>query len=461
MSILATFMVPHPPMIVPEIGKGSERQVSETTRAYEQVADEVAALRPEVMIITSPHSVMYADYFHISPGSGATGSFRQFRAPGVSFTEQYDMPLVRRICDLAEAADLPAGTLGERDASLDHGTMVPLWFIRQKYKEGKIVRIGLSGLPLTDHYRLGQIIAKAVEDTGRRAVIIASGDLSHKLQEYGPYGFAKEGPEYDRRIMDVCGRAAFGELFDFDETFCDKAAECGHRSFVIMAGALDGLGVKATALSHQDVTGVGYGVCTFYPQGTDPERHFLKMYQEETERECLEKAAQSDAYVRLARASVESWVLRRKKLSVPEGLPTEMLTRQAGTFVSIHKNGQLRGCIGTIAATQDSIAEEIISNAISACSRDPRFSPITEGELRSLEISVDVLGETEPIDSPAELDVKRYGVIVSCGRKRGLLLPNLDGVDTVEEQISIARRKGGIREDEPYRLERFEVVRHY
>ena len=114
MSILAAFMVPHPPMIVPEIGKGSEKQVLETTQAYERVAEEVAALKPEVLIITSPHSVMYADYFHISPGSGATGSFRQFRAPGVSFTEQYDMPLVRRICDLADAADLPAGTLGER-----------------------------------------------------------------------------------------------------------------------------------------------------------------------------------------------------------------------------------------------------------------------------------------------------------------------------------------------------------
>ena len=461
MSILAAFMVPHPPMIVPEIGKGSEKQVLETTQAYERVAEEVAALKPEVLIITSPHSVMYADYFHISPGSGATGSFRQFRAPGVSFTEQYDMTLVRRICDLADAADLPAGTLGERDAALDHGTMVPLWFIRQKYSEGKIVRIGLSGLPLTDHYRLGQIIAKAVADTGRRAVFIASGDLSHKLQKYGPYGFAKEGPEYDSRIMDVCGRAAFEELFDFDETFCDKAAECGHRSFVIMAGALDGLTVKATALSHQDVTGVGYGVCTFYPQGADPERHFLKKYQEKTERECMEKASQSDAYARLARASVESWVRLRKKISVSEGLPPEMLSRRAGTFVSIHKNGNLRGCIGTIAATEDSIAEEIIGNAISACSRDPRFSPITEDELASLEISVDVLGETEPINSPAELDVKRYGVIVSCGRKRGLLLPNLDGVDTVEDQISIARRKGGIREDEPYRLERFEVVRHY
>ena len=141
--------------------------------------------------------------------------------------------------------------------------MVPLWFIRKRYAGGKIVRIGLSGLPLTDHYHLGQIIARATEYAGRRAVVIASGDLSHKLQEYGPYGFAKEGPEYDRRIMDVCGRASFGELFDFSEAFCDKAAECGHRSFVIMAGVFDGLGVKATVLSHQDVTGVGYGICTF------------------------------------------------------------------------------------------------------------------------------------------------------------------------------------------------------
>ena len=461
MSILAAFMVPHPPMIVPEIGKGSEKQVTDTIVAYERVADEVAALKPDTLIITSPHAVMYADYFHISPGKAATGSFRQFRAPGVRFSEHYDTELVNRICALSDEAGFPAGTLGERDAALDHGTMVPLWFIRKKYAGGKIVRIGLSGLPLTDHYRLGQIIARAAADTGTRAVLIASGDLSHKLQEYGPYGFAKEGPEYDRRIMDVCRRAAFGELFDFDETFCDKAAECGHRSFVIMAGALDGLSVKATVLCHQDVTGVGYGICTFYPEGTDPNRHFLKAYQEKAERECLEQAEKSDPYVRLARASVESWVRRHERISVPEGLPEEMLTRRAGAFVSLHRHGRLRGCIGTIMATEKSIAEEIVQNAISACSRDPRFSPVTADELSTLEISVDVLGELESIDSPNELDVKRYGVVVSHGRKRGLLLPNLDGVDTVEEQIRIARQKGGIREGEPYQLERFEVVRHF
>ncbi len=460
MSVLAAFMVPHPPMIVPAVGKGSERQISETTAAYERVAGEVAALMPDTLVFISPHATAYADYFHISSGSGAAGSFRSFGAPGVRFSERYDTDLVRRLCALADAEGFPAGTLGERDASLDHGTMVPLWFIRKAYPGGEIVRIGLSGLPLADHYRLGKLIARAAEASGKRTVLIASGDLSHKLREYGPYGFAKEGPEYDRRIMDVCGRAAFGELFDFDGTFCDRAAECGHRSFVIMAGAFDGLRVKAEALSHQDVTGVGYGICTFYPDGEDADRRFLRRYIEKTERECREKAEKSDPYVRLARASVEAWVLRRERIPLPEGLPEEMLTRRAGAFVSLHRNGRLRGCIGTIAAAERNIAAEIVENAVSACSRDPRFPPVGADELSTLEISVDVLGEPEPVGSPDALDVKRYGVIVSRGTKRGLLLPDLDGVDTVEEQIDIARRKGGIREDEPYRLERFEVVRH-
>ncbi|QFJ54507.1 AmmeMemoRadiSam system protein A [Pseudobutyrivibrio xylanivorans] len=461
MSVLAAFMVPHPPLIVPAVGRGGEKEILETTRAYTQVAEEIAALKPDTIIITSPHSIMYSDYFHISPGNGATGSFANFRAPEVTFTEQYDTQLVGLICHLADKEDFPAGTLGERNPELDHGTMVPLWFIRQKYKEGRIIRIGLSGLPLTEHYHLGELIAKASNESGKRVVIVASGDLSHKLQDYGPYGFAKEGPVYDSRIMDVCGKANFGELFDFDESFCEKAAECGHRSFVIMAGAFDGLNVNATSLSHQDVTGVGYGICTFYPQDENENRHFLTAYTQKLESECIKRNEASDDYVKLARASIESWVKGRHQISVPDGLPAEMLNRAAGTFVSIHKFGRLRGCIGTIAATQDNIAEEIIHNAMSASTRDNRFDPITEKELKYLEISVDVLGPTEDIDSPDQLDVKRYGVIVSHGFKRGLLLPNLDGVDSIEQQINIARQKGGIDADEPYKLQRFEVVRHY
>ena len=460
MPIVAAYMVPHPPMIVPEVGRGSEKQIEKTIAAYRAVAEEIAALRPETIIVTSPHAVMYADYFHISPGEHASGDFGGFRAPGVKFRKEYDTEIVSRICALAKEQGFPAGTLGERDRHLDHGTMVPLYFADQFFTKYRLVRIGLSGLPLTDHYAFGQMIRQAVEQAGRKVVLIASGDLSHKLQEYGPYGFAKEGPEYDARIMDAAGRAAFGEMLEFDESFCDKAAECGHRSFVIMAGALDGLEVEARVYSHEDVTGVGYGICSFHPAGENPERRFLVKYREAQAERLRKRRDGEDPYVRLARETVESWVRDGKTPEVPEWAAPEMKQDRAGVFVSIHEDGRLRGCIGTFLPTRENIAREIISNAVSASTRDPRFDPVRPDELDKLEINVDVLSAPERITGPEELDVKRYGVIVSSGAKRGLLLPDLDGVDTVEEQIDIARRKGGIREGEKITLERFEVVRH-
>ena len=461
MSILAAFMVPHPPMIIPEVGRGSETQITETIRAYQQAADEIAALKPETVIISSPHATLYADYFHISPGEKASGDFGRFRAPEVWFQEKYDTALVRTICEVADGQNFPAGTRGERDRQLDHGTMVPLYFTEQKYRDFQLVRVSLSGLSLAEHYAFGQIIQQAVNRTGRKAVYIASGDLSHKLQEYGPYGFAAEGPEYDKRIMDVCSRGAFGELLEFDESFCDRAAECGHRSFVIMAGALDGMRVEARQLSHQDVTGVGYGICAFHPAGESPERRFLDQYRENREKRLRAIREKEDPYVRLARMTVECYTREGKRPEVPGWVTEEMLDRRTGVFVSIHEEGKLRGCIGTILPVRNSIAEEIISNAVSACARDPRFDPVRPDELDRLEISVDVLTEPEAISGREELDVRRYGVIVSSGHKRGLLLPDLDGVDTVDEQISIAMRKGGITARDKITLERFEVVRHH
>ncbi|MBO4800044.1 MAG: AmmeMemoRadiSam system protein A, partial [Lachnospiraceae bacterium] len=337
---------------------------------------------------------------------------------------------------------------------------VPLYFIEQEYRDFKLIRIGLSGLSLAEHYAFGQIIREAVEQTGRRVVYIASGDLSHKLQEYGPYGFAPEGTEYDRRIMDVCGRGAFGELFDFEESFCDKAAECGHRSFVIMAGVLDGQEVEAKELSHEDATGVGYGICTFHPTGPDEKRHFLEQHLDQNRKAVEERKNMADEYVKLARQSLESYITKGIRMAIPADVSPEIRDRKAGAFVSIHKNGKLRGCIGTILPTKDSLAEEIITNAISASTQDPRFHPIVEEELPWLDVKVDVLGEPEQITGLDQLDVKKYGVIVTTGDKTGLLLPDLDGVDTVEEQVAIAFQKGGISTDEEVFLYRFEVVRH-
>lgn len=459
--IKAAFMLPHPPIIVPEIGKGEEKKVQKTVEAYHAAARRIADLKPDTIILTSPHQILYSDYFHISPGKSTSGDFAQFRAPQVQMQVRYDTEFVEQLCKLADAADFPAGTEGERDRRLDHGTMVPLYFVNQYLKEYRLVRIGLSGLPLKMHYQLGQYIQEVDKLLSRTTVLIASGDLSHRLKEDGPYGYQKEGPEYDSRIMEVMGTADFGKLFQFPENLCEKAGECGHRSFTIMAGALDKRKVEAEPLSYEGVFGVGYGICSYTVCGSDAGRNFKEQFEEEERTKTAKLRAQEDAYVQLARETIETYIRTREKPTVPSELPEELYSQQAGVFVSIKENGSLRGCIGTICAIRTCVAEEIIENAISAASRDPRFQPIRQEELDELVISVDVLGDTEEIDSPDKLDVSRYGVIVTKGYKRGLLLPNLDGVDTVEEQIAIAKRKAGIGDNEEVALERFEVIRHY
>ncbi len=461
MSIPGSILVPHPPIILPTVGRGREREVQATIDAYRAAAERAAAWEPEALIVTSPHAVLYADYFHISPGTGAAGDMSSFGAPRTRLSVSYDTSLREEIIRQAEAAGIRAGTLGEKDPALDHGTFLPLYFLREAGVTCPIVRIGLSGFSPLEHYRLGQCIAKAADKLGRRAVFVASGDLSHKLRRDGPYGFAPEGPAFDEQVTAAMASGDFLQFLTMDPGLCERAAECGLRSFQIMAGALDGLAVAPELLSHEGNFGVGYGVAVFTVTGADESRRYAARYEASERDRLAERKAAEDPWVRLARLSLETYVQTGKRLaSLPDGLPAELTDQRAGAFVSLHVHGQLRGCIGTTEPTTRSVAREIVQNAVSAGSQDPRFAPVTRSELGSLEYSVDVLGKPEAISSPAELDVKKYGVIVSCGGRRGLLLPDLDGVDTVEQQIDIARQKGGIRPDERYTLERFEVVRH-
>ena len=171
-----------------------------------------------------------------------------------------------------------------------------------------------------------------------------------------------------------------------------------------------------------------------------------------------------DPYVQLARNTIDLYIKKKQIYEPqPEELTEEMRSAQAGAFVSIHKDGDLRGCIGTTGPTQDSLADEIIRNAVNAATEDPRFPRVEAHELPDLVYNVDVLSEPEDIDGPEQLDVKKYGVIVSTGGfipKRGLLLPDLAGVDTIEEQIAIAKKKANIRDGEKVKLQRFTVERH-
>ncbi|TBR21693.1 MAG: AmmeMemoRadiSam system protein A [Candidatus Nitrosotenuis sp.] len=164
-------------------------------------------------------------------------------------------------------------------------------------------------------------------------------------------------------------------------------------------------------------------------------------------------------YVALAKLTIEEYVRTGRVPPSPDPLP-ENMSKPAGAFVSLKKAGELRGCIGTIEPVRENLALEIIGNAIAASTRDPRFPPVSPEELGSLDISVDVLSPPQPVAGPESLDPKRYGVIVNAGRRRGLLLPDIEGVDTAEEQIAICRRKGAIMPDEKVALQRFTVERY-
>lgn len=461
MPMLGAILTPHPPVLLPEVGRGREGEIAATGQAMEEAARAVAGWDPDVLIVSSPHTILYGDYFHIAPGSGGVGDMAAFGAPQVRIEAKYDVPLRDEIVSMAQAAGLEAGTLGQRDPALDHGVLIPLYFLGKAGVTCPIVRMGLSGFSPLDHYRLGQCVARAVEKLGRRAVFVASGDLSHKLKSDGPYGFAPEGPVFDEKVTQAMASGDFLQFLTMDPSLCQRAAECGLRSFQIMAGALDGLAVAPRLLSHEGTFGVGYGVALFPVTGKDESRRFAAACEQIQRARLAERRAGEDPWVGLARLSLETYVRTGKMLDrLPDGLPQELTGQAAGAFVSLHKDGQLRGCIGTIGPTRENVAWEIVQNAVSACSRDPRFPAVRPDELDRLEYSVDVLGRPEPVDSPHQLDPRHYGVIVSCGQRRGLLLPDLDGVDTVEQQIDIARQKGGIRPGEPYKLERFRVVRH-
>ena len=436
---MRAYIMPHPPIAVPEVGKDDIKKIEATEKAFAKAANDIADYDPETIVVISPHNVMFSDAFYIANGPGGEGNLARFNAPEPSVYYEYDRKLSDEIVSLCREFGVPVAYSSEGADMLDHGTTVPLYFVDKAFRTGRkaryrIVRIAPCFLSDSVLYDMGYLIERAIAHVGRRAVIIASGDLSHKLEKDGPYGFIKEGPVFDKAVTDVMKSGKLEEFTDIDKKVNDLSANCGYPGFVMLAGALQDYKITPVFLSYEGPFGVGYGICIF---------------------EC------ENWYVRLAKASLEKFVKSRQKLTGKEleEFPDFFKKEKAGVFVCIKKKGNLRGCIGTILPTYDDTLEETCALAISAGTSDPRFSPVTEKELDGLEYTVDVMGEPHSTTVDG-LDVKKYGVIVSKGSRRGLLLPNLEGVDTVAEQLDIACRKGGIDPAGSYDIERFTVERH-
>jgi len=255
------FLVPHPPLIVPGVGSGDE--IPATREAYNKAAAEATAYEPDTYVIISPHSAMYADYIHISPGSSAKGDLGNFRASDIKFQVDYDEMLAGKIASCARQAGIPAGFDGERDSDLDHGTMIPLYF----FDAPRIVRISISGLSFSEHHSFGMCIADAAEVLGRKICIIASGDMSHKLKADGPYGFDRHGPEHDEYVRNCIEKGNFSKLMEIEPELCEKAAECGTRTIMMLIGAFKGRPIKSELLCYEGPYGVGYMTAAFREAG--------------------------------------------------------------------------------------------------------------------------------------------------------------------------------------------------
>lgn len=460
MPILGSFIVPHPPLAIPEIGKGKENTISKTIASFEAVGKAISELKPETILFISPHAESYSDYFQIADGEVAMGSFADYKAPNVNFRLFYDRPLVEAICAASKEVSFPAGIQNGQELYLDHGTMVPLYYINKFYREFKAVRVGLSGLSLSDHYRFGQLIAEAVEKVDRKVVVLASGDLSHTLKKEGPYGYREAGALYDKQILKILSNANFGELLSFNRETLSEAEECGHRAFSVMAGVLDRLSLKPKLLSYEETTGVGYAAFEYDVLGENPSRAFLELYRSRQSFVVKREIENSDIFAKLARTAIERYVLTGNVPTLDEEWPKVFTTSKAGVFVTLRKDGEIRGCMGSLRPLRKNLGSEIIASAIAAATMDTRFPKVRKEELPLLSVSVDVVRSLIPILSVSDLDPKLYGVVVESGDKKGALLPNLPGIETPEEQVITAMFKAGIPENEDVALYRFSVNHH-
>ncbi len=433
------------PVVAGQFYPGSASQLE---AMIETLVDEKAE-KQDVIGLVSPH----AGYIYSGPVAGAVISRIKFKdtfiiigpnhsgkgKPLSIMTQgKWKTPLgeVEIDSELGKQILATSTHLQEDDIAhqYEHSIEVQIPFLQYFKSDFRIVPIILGYAGGDTYKEIGREIAKAVRELNREVVIIASSDMTH----YEPQESAQKKDTQ-----------AINAILDLDEDELLRRVEelnismCGYAPTTSLISAAKELGAKSAELvkyqTSGDTTG-DYSAVVGYAG-------------------IIISAVEMHPLVKLAKNTVETYVEEGKVPPPPDELTPEM-KEKAGVFVSLHKSGELRGCIGTFEPAAKNVAEEIIQNAISSSTRDPRFPPVTPDELGQLEYSVDVLTTPKPVKDKSRLDPKKYGVIVQCGFRRGLLLPDLEGVDTVDYQIDICCQKAGIAPDEPVNLYRFEVKRY-
>ena len=455
-SLVFAGIAPHPPIMVPEVGREAIAEVRGSIKAMREFTERLIESGAETVVLVSPHAPLEARAFVAYHDAQLYGDFANFRAPETRVEAPLDEEMLNAISHAASEQHYQV--IGIRDRDLDHGTAVPLYFLQRNGWRGRVVALGYSFLSNEDHLRFGACIRRAAEEVGRAVAFVASGDLSHRLKPEAPAGYYPQAHLFDQEVVEAIRDAQPERIINIDQDLRKMAGECGYRSMLIALGVTENVSQDYEVLHYEAPFGVGYMVAQITrlpPASKDKDSG-----QGKSDVESSTKKQGAEQLLALVRQAIETFVREGRVIEKPFS-PDPMLRERAACFVSIKTfDGDLRGCIGTIEPVKDTLAEELIANAISSATRDPRFPPVTSVELPHLRYSVDVLSTPEPVQFE-ELDPKVYGVIVEDenGRRRGLLLPDLQGVETARQQVEIATHKAGIKAGTPLKFFRFRVER--
>lgn len=457
-SLVFAGIAPHPPIMVPEVGRDAIAEVRGSIEAMREFTERIIESGAQTLVIVSPHAPLDMRAFVAYEDAQLYGDFANFRAPDT----RVEAPLDEELLGAISRASSEQGyeVLGILGHNLDHGTAVPLYFLQRNGWRGRVVALGYSFLSNEDHLRFGSCIKRAADEVGRPVAFVASGDLSHRLKPEAPAGYNPQAYLFDQEVVGAIRDANPERIITIDQDLRKMAGECGYRSMMVAFGVTEKIPHACEVLNYEAPFGVGYLVAQIVREEVRTEDTATSRIESEMEKQGTERQGHQELTA-LARRAVETLVREGHVIEKPSS-ENPMLEHRAACFVSIKTNeGDLRGCIGTIEPTKATLAEELIANAVSSATRDPRFPPVTPAELSHLSYSVDVLSTPEPAKFE-ELDPKVYGVIVEdeSGARRGLLLPDLQGVETARQQVDIAARKAGITANTPLNFFRFRVERY-
>lgn len=446
MSVACAVLMCHAPIVIPQIAGKRARDCAATTRAMQEVAAALVAHEVDVCVVVSPHAPRDRTRWGIGFAETLEGSFARFGHPELAQSFNGAPHAAALLAHCAERRGLETHLASCDD--LDHGAMVPLHFLREAGYHGRIVLVALPYPHAGSELVFGAAIREAAEGSDQRWAVLASGDMSHRLTHDAPAGYTPRGREFDQQFVALLRRGDLRDAITLPEDLVTAVAEDVVQSTAVAAGAIAFDAHGARVIEYEGPFGVGYCEALLFSHGTEQPR-------EKAREPDITPADARQRLVELAVAAIEAQ-LTGELMAAPELDPPWNAPR--AVFVTLRSpDGALRGCIGRTEPLAGTLAAEIIDCATAAATRDHRVLPVDSSELAALQVEVSLLSPIVPIANHEELDPARFGVVVKLGTRRGVLLPGIEGIATVADQLAVALHKARIDPSAPYEIACFTV----